>query len=109
MGNGLSSIVSIGSWAHRKVNRHGDPLDTPKQSKADAGYVVPPDGTQIQCGTCSSFREPDGCALVGNEGAIIYRNGCCNRWSTPGAMPSTYEDPNPNDLTMPAADDDEED
>jgi len=89
--------IGLGGWARRKTNRYGDPLDTPKASKADVGYVVPPEGVAICCETCSSFRPPSACKDVGNDGAVIYPTGCCNRWAHGEAKVSTYEDPNPNE------------
>ena len=86
-------------WAQRKTNRYGDPLDRQKSSKADVGYVVPPEGVTVECSTCDHFRGEAACAVVGNEGAIIYPRGFCRMWTRAGAQPSTYDDPNPNDTS----------
>lgn len=100
------------TWATAKTNEHGDPLDIPKRPKWEAGYVLPPEGVSINCGSCVHFRAPDGCVRVGNEGAIIYPEGVCREWAHPQALPSTPEDPNPGDEVLeassPIADDENE-
>lgn len=97
MEDAVMTIGRFGGWAERKTDENGDPLDKPRRPKADVGYVRPPSGLQICCETCVHFREPDECAEVGNKGAIIYPEGCCNLWTNPEALASTFDDPNPGD------------
>ena len=90
-------VGRFASLVQPKLDEHGDPLDRPKSSKFEVNYVYPPEGTAIQCATCMHFREPDECEIVGNKGAIIYPEGCCDAWEMEEAHFSTPEDPNPNE------------
>lgn len=78
------------SWASGRKPQ----IDVPKLPKYVVGYVMPPHGTTIECSTCVHFLSPSECEIVGNSGAVIHPQGCCDKWDAEGTAHASPDDPN---------------